>query len=63
MSFAGQDLKFFALDAEDDAVGLVDADTPPAAQVVAEEFRIAGARDAVAVDALQGRIRVKYECC
>ena len=54
--FAGQNLKFFALNAEDDAVGLVDADTPPAAQVVAERLRIADAGDAVAVDALQKQV-------
>ena len=53
-----QDCEFFALDAEDDTVGLVDADTPPAAQVVAKGFWIADAGDAVTVDALQEQVDV-----
>ena len=53
---AGQNFKFFALNAEDDAVGLVDADAPPAAQVVAKGLRVADAGDSVAVDALQEQV-------
>lgn len=53
MAFTGEDFKGIVDDSKDDAVGLVDADTPPAAQVVAQRFGVADAGCAVAVDALE----------
>ena len=58
MSLALQDFKcvFFwreCADAEDDAVCLVDAYAPPAAEIAAERFWIADAGRAVAVYALE----------
>ena len=43
MSLAGKDFKCVVSDAKDEAVDLIDADTPPSTQVVAQRFGIADA--------------------
>ena len=53
MSFAGEDFKLLACDAKDETVGLVDANTPPSAEVVAQGLGVADARRTIAIDALK----------
>lgn len=53
MAFAGEDFNGVVDDAKDDAISLVDTDTPPAAEVVAQGFGVADASRAVAVNALE----------
>ena len=56
MSFAGHDFEAAVCEAEDDAVLVVDADTPPARKIAAKRLGVADAVVAVSLDALQKRV-------
>lgn len=56
MPHAGADDELAVVDSEDQAVGFVDADTPPSAEVPLEGFGLPDGGVAVSVDALDERV-------